>query len=202
MKILQPSAIRIKHFFALCILIPFVLHGHIAFSQISKDTCVTQKQWQDLKNRMKWLKEANMNLSFNVRLMKNFAFIDTVSKTKDSLVLNFMSKKNTVIKRENQRFAQGSLIDSTVTQYNDAQLVEYTERWTTFFNVDDSTGAFSGPYRLRGNYSYFEYDKEKRVTKHVFHESGITRRVLYTYDSTGRSSYQIFRIKEEDFWDN
>ena len=184
------------------VIILLVLSGYISYGQNRSDTCLTALQFHDLKYRIYLLAENNARQQFQIRLLTDLHRIDTVYNSADSLVIKYFDKADQLIRIQKKYLRNGCTRDSLVIHYNKGELLSYAENWSSGLCDADTTGKENIYFVSRNNYSRYEYDSAKRVTKYVFHISTpMTRRIVYSYDREGKRSSKSIAIREEEFWD-
>ena len=85
-----------KHF----VTILFILLGHLVFGQTSSDTCLSKKDLHDLKYKIYSLIDKNKIQEFQIRLQTELKQIDTIKNTKDTIIINYISKTGAIIRVE------------------------------------------------------------------------------------------------------
>jgi hypothetical protein len=184
------------------ILLAQISIGHSSYGQIIPDTCITTSKLNALKAEVQKLKEANAIHLYNIRLLTELKFIDTLSRSSDSLVLNYIGINNQILKKEKQVFRYGCMTDSTITHYNRRGLIEYIEFWTITCDNPDTLDNEIAIFKYKGNYSRYEYDALDRVSKYVVRISRpLAIRNLYYYSNDGKRNQVSIKISDNEFWD-
>ena len=191
-------ASAMKHF----VTILLILLGHLSYGQKTSDTCLTERQFHDLKYRISYLVDKNITQQFQIRFLTDLNRIDTVHKSADSLVIKYFDKTEKLIRTQKKRLKNNCTKDSLLIHYNKDELEEYIENWSSSLCDADTTDKENMYFIYKNSYSRYEYDSSKRVTKYVFHISTpMTRRVLISYDREGKKSIKTIAIRDEEFWD-
>lgn len=179
-----------------------ILLSRLSHGQKTSDTCLTDRQFHDLKYRISYLVEKNKTRQFQIHLLTGLNRIDTVHKSEDSLIIKYFNKSEKLIRKQQKLLKNGCTKDSLLIHYNKDELEEYIENWSSNLCDADTTDKETMYFIYKNAYSRFEYDSLKRVTKYVFHISTpMTRRILYTYDKAGEKSSKTIAIRDEEFWD-
>lgn len=191
-----------KHFVTiLFVLIAQLLTRQIVFGQTISDTCLTANQLYNLKYKIYYQSEINYIQSLQIRMLTELKRVDTLSYTKDSIVLNYISKTDSVLRTVKKYYNGDCLRDSLVIHFNKYGLTQYRENWAKSCNTD-TTDKDIKAFTYKNSYSRYEYDKLRRITKYVFHISTpMTRRIIFTYDTEGRRTQQTIKISDTEFWD-
>lgn len=89
-----------------------------SFGQYTTDTTIKKSALYDLKIKINKLQEAITFKDFELRLLIELKRIDTIHKSKDSIVLSYYSAHNTLLRKQKQEFKPGCMTDSIVWNYN------------------------------------------------------------------------------------
>ena len=187
-----------KHFITI-LLISF---GYLSYGQTTSDTCLTERQFHNLKYQISYLIDKNRTQQYQIRLLTDLTRIDTVNKSDDLVVIKYFDKTEKLIRTLKKKLKNGCTKDSLLIHYNKDGLEEYIENWSSNLCDADTTEKENMYFIYKNSYSRYEYDSLKRVTKHVFHISApMTRRIINTYDEEGKKSSKTIAIRDEEFWD-
>jgi hypothetical protein len=187
-----------KHLYII-LLISF---GHISHGQNMADTCLTERQFDQLKNRIYFLEGSNRVQQFQIRLLSDLSRIDTVHSSSDSLVVKYFDKTGKLLRKQKKYLRNGCTKDSLVIHFNKDALASYIENWTSSLFEAETTDKENKYFIYKNSHSRYEYDSVKRVTKYVFHISTtMTRRIVNSYDIEGKRTSKTIAIREEEFWD-
>lgn len=191
-------ASAMKHF----VTILMILFGQLTYGQNTFDTCLTERQFHDLKYRISYLVDKNRTQQYQIRLLTDLTRVDTVNKSDDSVVIKYFDKTEKLIRTQKKRLKNGCTKDSLLIHYNTDELEEYIENWSSSLCGADTTDKENMYFIYKNSYSRYEYDSLKRVTKYVFHISTpMTRRIINTYNKEGKKLSKTFAIRDEEFWD-
>ena len=180
----------------------FIVLGHLSFGQKSSDTCLTERQFHDLKYRISFLVEKSITQQLQIRLLTELNQVDTVHNSTDSIVIKYFSRTGKIIRTQKKYLRNGCTRDSLLIHYNKNELTEYIENWSSSLCDADTTDKENMYFIYKNSYSRYEYDSLKRVTKYVFHISTpMTRRILISYDAEGKATRTTIKIRDEEFWD-
>jgi hypothetical protein len=176
--------------------------GSFSYGQDISDTCLTEKQFNQLKNRIYFLEDNSRLQKFQIRLLTELNRIDTIHNTADSLVVKYFDKTEKLIRIQKKFLRKGCTKDSMVTHFNKDALLSYIENWSSGLCDADTTDKENNYFIYRNCFSRYEYDSLKRLTKYVFHISTpLTRRIVYRYDNEGTKSSDTIAIRDDEFWD-
>lgn len=207
-----------------CIAIIFILSGcNFAMCQGIQNTA--PKRVIDSLIRVNELRQKNKKFDYNNYFNTSFYKSDTISKRKDSLVINYLTINNKLIRKEIKEYGLGVtdsiksdhdsvnvLYDSAVIFYNKKGLEEYIEHWryvaTAIFNDTEGEGMGDGIIKhiqlpdAEMSIMRVAYDRDNRDTLDIFSTSeGLIRSRRY-YDSKGnflKSTQES--IEQYQFWD-
>jgi hypothetical protein len=173
-----------------------------SIGQYNPDTTIPKSALYDLKIKINQLEEANKFNGFKLRLLLELKRIDTIHKSKDSIVLFYYTDRNLLLQKQKQIYRPGCMTDSIVWYYNRKGLVEYIGYWTWSCRNVEKVNPNEKYLGYKSSYDRFEYDTFDRIKKHVYHKSTpMTYRSVINYDSHGKTSIKTTQISESEFWE-
>lgn len=193
----------------------FLFFIHFAVCQEQTDTLIPKSEIENLKQKIHELKQANKKLEYDNYFSLNFYKTDTVSKRKDSIVINFLTKEGKLLRQETNLYHYsknlGVKTDSSVRSYNDKGLMEFIEGWEctgTRFDTPElgmEELFYVSPHGEKPSYSgrIVYNDKGDPITTVSIFFIGVFRRTKYFYDQNEILIKSIIEeIKPYEFWED
>jgi hypothetical protein len=149
------------------------------------------------------LKDVNFRLKYENVVLTQVVRIDTINK-KDTVIVNYISIKNNLLKTESKLFRQsGCIYYRSISYFNKKELPEFIEYYEqpclTKEDAEKNGVVFE---KLLYWYERYEYDSKNRIiTKVGWFPTVKARRFEYSYDNYGKSTIKFIKIKEERFWE-
>ncbi|MEO5942590.1 MAG: hypothetical protein ABIP30_15650 [Ferruginibacter sp.] len=187
----------------LLFLIIAILLSQFSFSQKNADTVISKLMLDSLETRIYKMADSLKRAQYENVFFKNYNSVDSLTFSKDSVVLNYRDKNGKLIKRITKQFydSDGSFDYETIDYLNKQQIPEFVEHWET------ARAEINGQIFKRKIYSYerFVYDSIGRmITWLKFYPAvsrSTVRHITYHYSLTGTQTSTMNRIKIEKFWD-
>lgn len=184
------------------LIILFFLFTSQSFCQYGTDTMITKYSIDSLRITINNFRQINKFQEFEIRLLTELKQIDTIHSSKDSLILNFISKTGQLLRVQRQLYKPNCMTDSSNTYYNKMGLIEYYQNWSCSCGSMDLVDINDNFFCYRNSFHRYEYDNKNRVIKYVIHISTPqTIRWTFSYDDTGNTSKMWKRIKDYEFWE-
>lgn len=171
-------------------------------AQFRSDTAISKRALDSLQFTIFQQKETINRMHWAYEIKVNVKKVDTLRFRRDSVVVNHLSREGKIIKQEVLSYDRNLCIQySEESYFNDKGQVAYAERWKFTCNKGvegENESFFSG---MRIHYERLTYDQQGRISERVFwHSTPLTRRILYTYDASGKQHLNRERITEHEFW--
>jgi len=155
-----------------------------------------------LKIKINKLEEVNKFNDFDLRLLVELKRIDTIHRSKDSIVLIYYTNSNILLRKQKRIYKPSCMTDSVIWYYNRKGLVEYIGYWTWSCRDVEKVDPTEKYFGYKSSYDRFEYDSFDRIKKHVYHRSTpMTYRSIVSYDSEGKAQKNTISISENEFWE-
>jgi len=184
----------------------FMIVGQACVAQQHMDTTISRHIFDSIKTENFKLKYVNKRLEYRNRFLTKLETIDTLQVRNDSIVIRYMTKEKTLLKRIIKTYYRPDCQESESEEFfNDRGLPEYLEYWScdcrSQEDVADDEKVFT---KVLARYEQFVYDDHGRVIARVFIYSSRMpgpRRLEYQYDEDGKVTSRIKRISDNEFWD-
>ena len=184
----------------------FIFIGLLCSAQHRMDTTIAKQIPDSIKTENYRLKKANKSIAYQNRLRLYLNAIDTIQPSTDSVVINYLTKRGTLLKRVTKTYRNPNCQSYEVEElFNDRGLVEYLEFWTcdcrTQKDVAEDEIIF---LKILSRQERFVYDSMGRVSTRIcIYASHIPepRRYDYHYDTNNKVTTRMKPISENEFWD-
>jgi hypothetical protein len=170
------------------------------------DTTISKQILDSLKTESYRLKKTNKRILYENRLIQSLKSIDTTRPSNDSLVISYLTKEGTLLKRIIKIYHNPNCqLYEAEEFFNDKGLLEYLEFWTCDCRTQKDVAEDEIVIKkLLSRQERFVYDSIGRISARIFIYSSRMpgpRRYEYHYDSNDKVTTQIKRISENEFWD-
>ena len=187
----------------ICLL--FICTGQ-TLAQSHADSLMPKLNDVDCKKRIYNLTQANKKMEYDLYFLQNYKRTVTIHKSKDSLLLKYLSFENKTIRQEENHYFFGEKSDSIIRFYNKEGLLEYSEFWTCSLLAHDTNGdGTSKMIKIEpflATQTRLAYDSNGRYVLGVLLSPYAQSRTKYFYDTTGNLiESKSEEIKQYEFWD-